>query len=130
MPVRKKIVLDTNFLLIPGQFGVDIFSEIKRIVDFGYQLVIVEKTIEELQKLLETGKKQDKQASKLAISLLETQNIKRDDSHSHKNADDSIVDISDADTYVATQDRVLRERVKKKGAKIIGLRQKKYLIIE
>ncbi|MBW2991754.1 hypothetical protein KY345_00870 [Candidatus Woesearchaeota archaeon] len=30
----RKIILDTNFLLIPGQFKIDIFSEIRRICDF------------------------------------------------------------------------------------------------
>ena len=44
----KKIILDTNFLLIPAQFNVDIFSEIERICDFQYQLCIVDKTLSEL----------------------------------------------------------------------------------
>ena len=44
-----KIILDTNFLMIPAQFNVDIFSEIHRICDFKYELYIIDKTIDELR---------------------------------------------------------------------------------
>ena len=132
MPMSTKIVLDTNFLLIPGQFGVDIFSEIRRITDFGYQLVIVEKSLEELKKLLKQGKRADKTAANLAISLLKTQNIKILRLHSQKkaSADDDIAALAGNDVLVATQDRILQMRVRKKGAKIISLRQKSHLIID
>ena len=132
MPMSTKIVLDTNFLLIPGQFGVDIFSEIRRITDFRYQLVIVEKSLEELKKLLKQGKRADKTAANLAISLLKTQNIKILRLHSQKkaSADDDIAALAGNDVLVATQDRILQMRVRKKGAKIISLRQKSHLIID
>ena len=132
MPMSTKIVLDTNFLLIPGQFGVDIFSEIRRITDFRYQLVIVEKSLEELKKLLKQGKRADKTAANLAISLLKTQNIKILRLHSQKkaSADDDIAALAGNDVMVATQDRILQMRVRKKGAKIISLRQKSHLIID
>ena len=42
-----KIILDTNFLMIPSMFKVDIFSEIERICDFKYELCIVDKTLDE-----------------------------------------------------------------------------------
>src|SRR3989344_7724374 len=132
MPMSTKIVLDTNFLLIPGQFGVDIFSEIRRITDFRYQLVIVEKSLEELKKLLKQGKRADKTAANLAISLLKTQNIKILRLHSQKkaSADDDIAALAGNDVMVATQDRILQMRVRKKGAKIISLRKKSHLIID
>ena len=132
MPMSTKIVLDTNFLLIPGQFGVDIFSEIRRITDFGYQLVIVEKSLEELKRLLKTGKRADKTAAKLAISLLKTQNIKILRLHTQKkaSADDDIAALACQGMMVATQDKALQARVRKKGAKIICLRQKSHLTIQ
>ena len=49
----KKIMLDTNFLLIPFQFKVDIFSEIERICNFNYKLCIFEQSLEELNKFCE-----------------------------------------------------------------------------
>ncbi len=50
--MTKIIILDTNFLLIPAQFKVDIFSEVERICNFRYQLVIIDKTLEELEDIV------------------------------------------------------------------------------
>jgi len=47
----RKIILDTNFLLIPAQFKVDIFSEIDRICSFTYSLFVLDKSVEELKKI-------------------------------------------------------------------------------
>lgn len=128
--MKKKVILDTNFLLIPGQFKVDIFTQIKKIMDHPYELCIVDKTNTELNKLAATGKEKDRFASKLALVMTRQKNLKTLHSFgSKKSVDDIIVKKSDSNTFVATQDKALRGRVRRKGAKIIGLRQKKYLVI-
>jgi len=76
---RKEVIVDTNALLIPGKFGIDIFKELERL---GYQHVIVPKmVVNELKKLREregeskaeksglTGR--DKMAANLGYSLLQ-----------------------------------------------------------
>ena len=75
--MTKKIILDTNFLLIPAQFKVDIFSEIVRIADFSYELFIIDKTLDELKKITETQKVKDRFAANLALQLLKAKNVKR-----------------------------------------------------
>ena len=52
----EKILLDTNFLLIPSQFKVDIFSEIKRICNFSYKLYVLDKSVGELNYIIENQK--------------------------------------------------------------------------
>lgn len=48
---REEIIVDTNALLIPGKFGLDIFEELARL---GYRHVIVPKmVVNELKKLKE-----------------------------------------------------------------------------
>ena len=71
-----KVLLDTNFLLIPANFRVDIFSEIDRICDFKYQIVVLDKTIDELNKIIEKQKGKHKQAAGLGLKLLKTKHIK------------------------------------------------------
>src|SRR3989338_2216273 len=83
--IKVTIVLDTNFLLIPGQFKVDIFRELERIIDAPYRLVVLDATIDELKELRDKkgAKGKDKDAAKLALKLVqaktetdtETQNI-------------------------------------------------------
>ena len=120
-----KIILDTNFLLVPMQFKVDIFSEIERIVHEKYELYVLDKTVEELKKLSENRNKKvkDRDAAKLAIKLAVAKGVKTINTISDKYADDLIVEIADKNTVIATNDVDLRRRVRNKGAKTILMRK-------
>lgn len=121
-----KILLDTNFLLIPSQFKVDIFSEIDRIIETNYQICILDKTIDELNNVVAKSKGKDKKAAQLALQLIEH---KKPEIISTETAyvDKAILDIVDKDYIVATQDQALKKLLKEKGIPVIILRQKKYL---
>ena len=120
----EDIVIDTNFLLIPAQFKVDIFSEIDRICHFGYSLCVLDKSINELEGI--SGK--DKPAAKLALSLIKAKKLKIIKTNEKKSVDDLILDMNNV--IVATLDKELIRKLKEKGTKIIRLRQKKYLVID
>ncbi|MBI4149966.1 DNA-binding protein [Candidatus Woesearchaeota archaeon] len=128
MPKSKKVVLDTNFLLIPGQFKVDIFSELDRVCQFAYTLYVLDMTRNELENIIQKQRGKQKEAAKLALALVKAKNINTLPSAS-KNVDDALVALADKDTFIATQDVVLKRRLKGKVGGIITLRQKKYLII-
>ncbi len=119
----KKIILDTNFLMLPFQFKVDLFKEIDRIIDEKYEIFIVDKTKEELEKLIKGGKEKERKAAKLALQLIKKFNIKIINTQGN-NVDDIIIQLKDKDTIVATMDIELRKRL---GGDVIVLRQKKYL---
>ncbi len=122
----KKVILDTNFLLIPSQFKVDIFSEIDRICDFGYSLNILDKTFDELKKIVEKQKGKHRQAALLALKLIKAKKVKAIKTKKDEGVDDSLAALAKAnDVIVATQDKLLKKRIKKP---VITLRQKKYLI--
>ena len=130
--MKTKIILDTNFLLIPAQFKVDIFSEIKRICNFNYELVVVPETISELKHIID-GKRnsaKDRKAAKLAVQFLRKYEVKtpKDYRKVFKRADEAILDIADRNSLVATQDRELKRKLQTKCGLII-LRQKQYLQI-
>lgn len=123
-----KLIIDTNFLLIPGNFGVDIFAEFQKITDTKYTLAIFNNTINELKKIMETAKGKDKRSAKLALTLL------------NKNQPQFIQSTYDVDTdiihyatkhkcYVATQDAELKRKLKQTKAILISLRQKSHLIL-
>ena len=126
----KKIILDTNFLLIPSEFKVDIFTEIQKVVPFQYELYIIDGTIAELHKIIEGRgvKSKDKLNAKIGLQLVEQKKVVKIESQGH--VDDVIVDIADSDTIVATSDRELRRRLRAKGIHLISLRKKQYLIYE
>ena len=122
----KKIILDTNFLLIPLQFRVDIFSEISRICNFNHRLYIFDKTIDELRGIIEQQSVKNKKAAQFGLKLIKFKNIRILKSE-QKDVDSLILQHLDADTIIATQDIPLKRELIKKGVSMIILRQKKYL---
>ena len=122
----RNIILDTNFLMIPLQFKVDIFSEIERICSFSYSLLVLEASVRELENIAGTGKTKDRKAAAAALKLLKSKNIRIIKS-GEKYADDAILRSADEDTVVATQDMALKRKLAQKRISIIILRQKKYL---
>ena len=142
---QARLILDTNFLLIPYQFHVDIFSELERVLDVPYQLCITQGTLDELKKLLQSSKQKERLAAKLAMEFIKKmapqslrklflssqkqKNLKILPSSSHKHNDDAIVEMVSSDDIVATQDKLLKKRLKEKNIKIASLKQKKYIVV-
>ena len=133
-----KVIIDTNFLMLPFSFKVDIFTEFQRILDKP-KLFFLEESIIELEKINQVQKGKDKEYSKMAlfylkkapITILKTvKHLKEYPTLSKiRSVDDKIVYIAEKGGYlVATQDKLLKEKLKKKDISIITLRQKKYLI--
>lgn len=133
--LKKKtdVILDTNFLMIPGEKGVDIFSEIENIVNEPHEICVIDKSVEELQKIVEkTGKKKEGFNAKLAIILLKQKNLKILSSSSEEYADIAILRHAEKhpdSVIVATQDKNLRDKLKNISARVIMLRQEKYLVM-
>ena len=114
-----KVILDTNFTMVPFQFKVDIFAELKRLLDEPYKVFILDQTLKELG-----GKKLEKAVK----GLLERYDVGLIKTEQNKSVDDLLVELADKEKFIAaTQDKALRDRLKGKGIKIITLRQKKYL---
>ncbi len=124
----RRIILDTNFLLIPMQFKVDIFSEIHRICDFQYKLCVFDQTIEELRAIMQKQKGKSKKAAQFALKLIRLKGIEVIKSEK-SDVDYLILNNIDDNTVVATQDASLRKESVKKEASVIYLRNKKYLVL-
>ena len=122
----KKILLDTNFLLLPAQFKLDIFSEIDRIMLAKYKLYTLDKVLDELNSIQKDPKQsqKNKKAAKLALQLIKVKKVNILKTKTDKSVDDTIVNLKGY--IVATQDIGLKRRLK---TKIITLRAKKKLII-
>ena len=129
----KEIYIDTNFLLIPAQFGVDIFDEISRICDFKYSLFVLQESIDELNKIVSEQKGRDKAAAKLALRLIaqkaKEKSLNITTFSKGTGVDDILVSVAGIKTLIATQDADLKKRVKLKRGKLIILRSRTHLEI-
>jgi hypothetical protein len=124
----KKIILDTNFLMIPYQFNVDIFKEIERVIEEGYELITLDSVVKELKRMKKSRGK-DAIAAKVALELIKKKNVKVIKTK-EKKVDNTIIKLADKNTIVATNDKVLREKLKNKNVKVLYLRSRKRLAIE
>ena len=126
----NRIILDTNFLMIPWQFRVDIFSEFNRICSFNYKLYIFEESIDELRGIMnnKNSSGKDKKAAEFALKLIKLKNIGVIKSKK-KDVDSLILENANEGDFVATQDMQLKRELVKKGVSLIALRKKKYLIL-
>jgi rRNA-processing protein FCF1 len=117
-----KVILDTNFCLIPFQFKVDIFSEFERIFDEEYRIMIPFVCIEELR---------TKKMGIAAIDLIENHNVLVVDIARTKTVDDTVLALALKEhALIATQDAELKRKAKKAGIHIVTLRKEQHLALE
>lgn len=123
----KKILLDTNFFLVPFQLGVNIFQEFDRIMDEPYILMTITSVKKELEKLVKSGKGDDKVAARLGIHLARNIEV----AEVQGPADDAILHYASdyKDVLVATNDAGLRKKLKENKLLTIYVRQKSKLEI-
>ncbi len=125
METLYKVVLDTNFILIPFQFGVDIKAELDRILDFKYELCTTSSVLRELMSI---SKEKTKDGRAAAASLEISKELTLIPGNG--NADEVLLTLASKDTIIFTKDKILKEKIKRKGAPLIYLRQKKYLQLD
>jgi rRNA-processing protein FCF1 len=119
-----KVIIDTNALMVPEQFGVDIFSELLRL---GYAKWLVPASVlGELRSLATRADKgKDKIAARVALGLAESCNAVGQDNF---DADQAIEDLAlETGAAVFTNDKALKKRLFSKGITVIYLRQGRYL---
>lgn len=136
----NKIILDTNFLLIPVQFRIDIFEGIKKAMDSSLQFFVLDKTLIELDNIIKgkikKRKGRDKFAAKIGKALIHKKEIKILKTKEPKTTkkpektDNILLSLSQEGYIIATQDRILASKIKRKGNKVIIMRQKGHLIFK
>ncbi len=124
MPPRP-VILDTNFLLIPFQFKINILSELDYLIDFSHSYTISSRTITELKKIAKAIGK-DGMAARLALKLVEAN--KFDIVESREYVDDWIVHYAKKNrAVVCTNDSKLRRRLKHMDIKTVTMKSKSKL---
>ncbi len=109
-----KAVLDTNFVMIPEKFGVDVYEELKFL---GYdELVILSPVKREVR--LKAGRVSRQLFERQELSFVEAEG----------SADDAIVEYAKKhDVAVCTQDKTLKNRLKALKIPVLSLRGGKVL---
>ena len=123
----KTILLDTNFLVECAKNRIDIHAELTRILDFSFEVAILDRTMEELDEIIARGKKEG-QAAKLARMILMTKRvtvIPTEGGHT----DNLLLDKADENNIIATMDKALKQRLKRKKQDVVIMRGKNRLTV-
>jgi rRNA-processing protein FCF1 len=118
-----RIVLDTNFLVDCIRFKIDIKSELA-----GNEIFLTDQILFEIEKITERKTKESSLA-KLALGYIKRKGLKILKSKG-RNADESLIVYSKNGYAIATHDKVLKNKIKRAGGKVIFIRQKRYVVFE
>lgn len=122
-----RVVFDANMLMTPSQHKVDVFEEAERLVG-GYDAVVPDAVVRELAALADKGNKDAAVGLRFARERCEV--VRTDETH----GDDAVVEAAtadeDEDTFVATNDARLKERLLESMVPVLYLRQKNRLEAE
>ena len=124
----KKIIFDTNFIFNCVKYKVDFISELNRIMHEKYEVFVLDSTKIELDAISKKETK-NKPIVKLVLSIIAAKNIKV--IHTKESyADQILFDLSKEDYTIATNDKILKQRIKDQKKKVIFIRKNQYLIYE
>jgi len=118
----EKILLDTNFLVAPFQFSFDIFDELEKLYPFA-ELYTLDDAVQEARSI-EGGKYRN-----LVPEMMESQGVEILETEGEGDVDDLVVESSD-EFKVATNDKELKRRLKKRGRPVIIIRSRDHLEVE
>ncbi|MHA1110610.1 MAG: type II toxin-antitoxin system VapC family toxin [Promethearchaeota archaeon] len=139
------VILDANFLLVPAQYQVDIYQQLRMHLTGTLQLLIVPEVLDELNKKSDTiASTKFKRNVKMAHELLIHQQKQfpqlfmeiPKNNFQNLPVDDYLIELAEKKQqneenaiYIATNDKELRKKASIKGIRAIYLRQKKILEI-
>ncbi|WP_258083161.1 type II toxin-antitoxin system VapC family toxin [Thermococcus thermotolerans] len=126
------VIPDTNFLLVPGQFGVDIISELNRVLDVRFRIAVPNVVLQELDVIEWKSRGKDLLAIRMAKKLAERFEVVEMGRFGEKPIDDQIFDfaVKNERVIVCTNDKGLKKRLREKGVPVVYLRSKRILELE
>ena len=140
----KLIVIDANFILLPFQFKIDYFNEIRLLLEGKVRFILFQQILNELEAKKKREPKSTKFARILNSGLLYLEKNKESYEidflnkikKNHETTDEFLLRKSIKlkknyqNVFLATNDSELRRQAKKSNINVIFLRQKKYLSLE
>jgi rRNA-processing protein FCF1 len=126
------VIPDTNFLLVPGQFGVDIIRELERVIQARFRIVVPDVVLQELDVIERKSRGRDLMAVRMAKKLAERFDVVKVGRFGERPIDDQLLDfaVNNERVIVCTNDKGLKRRLRERGLPVVYLRSKKILELE
>lgn len=126
-----KIILDSNAFFVPLQFRIDIFEELKALLNMNFELILLSPIQRELEKIARKGSPKMRKKASFALKLAEKCKFFEVNKKFTGSPDDAIIHMAQKwNCPVFTNDRELRKRLRNINVPIIYVRQKSRLEID
>jgi rRNA-processing protein FCF1 len=127
----RGVILDSNFLFVPLRFGVDIFSEVERLLGPSVVCLVPAAVLAELEVLRDGASPSLLREIDFALELAGRCRVLEGDRLAGESVDDLILRLAVGGGFlVATNDGELRGRLRGVGVAVVFLRQRAYLEVE
>jgi rRNA-processing protein FCF1 len=121
-----KVLLDANALMMPAQFSIDLFDELRQLVG-AFEPLVLESIMTELAGI-SSGKGRDAAAARHAISVAQRCTTVHSPEPVSDTVDERLIDYAQKNgCLVVTNDRHLREMLLSRGIGVISMRKQKRL---
>lgn len=123
-----RILFDTNFLMIPLRFGVDIFEEAERVLNQPPEYYVTRSVLKEIAQLKKGASPSFVKELSFAEKIAERCSVLEVEVEDGETVDDSILRTAEKKRFiVGTTDVGLRKKLRAVGVKVLVLRQRRYL---
>ena len=133
MEKRKsiRILLDSNAFFVPIYFKIDIFCELKKLVDRNFELILISPVKRELEMLIEKKSQKNSKIATFALKLASECKLVDIKKPKEMLTDDIIIATAkEWKSIVFTNDRELKQRLRNISVPVIYVRQKSFLAID
>ena len=128
---KLRIILDANALFVPVQFKIDLFEELKKLLNRNFEPIVLSPTRRELERIAVQDSSEMRKQAEYALKLAEKCTFLEVQQEKNTPTDDLIVQVASKLKYaVFTNDRQLRNRLRDINVPVIYVRQKSRLEID
>ncbi|MCX8152908.1 MAG: DNA-binding protein [Candidatus Bathyarchaeota archaeon] len=125
------IILDSNALFIPLQFKIDVFNDLKLLLNRNFELILLSPVKHELEVLAKRSSPSIRKKAAYALKLAEKCKYLEIVKSKSESTDDVIVRTAkELRSPVFTNDKQLRKRLRDINVPVIYVRQKSHLEID
>ena len=126
-----KVILDSNALFVPLEFKIDIFEELKRLLNRNVEFILLSPVKRELEMLASKDSPKIRREAIFALKLAEKCKYVAVEEDGRVVTDDVIVRVAkNWNSPVFTNDRQLKKRLRDISVPVIYVRQKSRLDID
>jgi len=123
-----RVILDSNFLMIPAKFRIDIFEGLEKALNQRVEAIVPSPVYDELKRISATKSIKQARQAREALKLAEKLKIIEVKARPRELIDDVILRLASEWGYpVATNDAELRKKLKEKNIPVVYLRQRSHL---